>query len=237
MGQHVQPGGDPPSLDPCRVLVLPWKHPPIPGRPRGESQRPHEWEPRPSHRGASGLRPCAARRETRDPAASSCGRPQLFTAGEKNHGPAAPAGTWPGRGRLKLDNGLRPGARRACAGVAGGARAAGNAGGGGAHRARGARTPCTCALRAPSPLRGSRGSAAGNDALLEVLFHPASALKCALREKGRDHYVTEVKKCPPHHWVPTSTDALNTAELLKLVYIFGGEEELGAKRCWLLFCC
>ena len=40
MGLNLQPGGDPPSSDPGRVPLSPWKQPPNPGSPRGKSQRP-----------------------------------------------------------------------------------------------------------------------------------------------------------------------------------------------------
>lgn len=106
-----------------------------------------------------------------------------------SHRPVAPAGTRPGCGKPELDNGPRPWVPRACAGVADGARTAGNAGGRGALRARRARRPCTCALRAPRPLRGSRGSAAGDCA-------PVGAFKCVLKGKGRDQDLTEVKNAP-----------------------------------------
>lgn len=40
IGSEFAARRDPPSPDRCRVLPLPWKHPPTRGRPRGESPRP-----------------------------------------------------------------------------------------------------------------------------------------------------------------------------------------------------
>lgn len=54
----------------------------LPGPTTRGIPAPQECEPRPNDRVASGLRPSAARQDTRGPEASSCWRPQLFTAGE-----------------------------------------------------------------------------------------------------------------------------------------------------------
>lgn len=59
--------GDPPSLNPCRVLSLPWEHPPIRGRPRRESQTPRARALAERQRGAR-CAPLRRRPEIRGPA-------------------------------------------------------------------------------------------------------------------------------------------------------------------------
>lgn len=143
-----QEGTRPPSTR-AGCFLCRGEHPPTRGRLRRESQVPRARALAERQRCARSA-PLRRRPEIRGPAeASSCRRPQLLTAGETATGGRAPAGTWPGGGGPELVNSPRPGFPGACAGVEGGAWAAGSAGRRGrARRAGSAPSPhmrVTCA--------------------------------------------------------------------------------------------
>lgn len=85
IGTEFEPGGDPPSRDPCRVFAHPVETPTHPRQARGESQRPKSA----SCGSATAARPACAPPPPAPRLPAAGGRSSSRTAGQ-------PPGSWPG---------------------------------------------------------------------------------------------------------------------------------------------